>query len=49
MNQTVLFENMPLKLMKDPSYYLNRLYGSDYMQIPDVDKREKHCIIECKI
>ena len=48
MNQTVLFENMPLKLMKDPSYYLNRLYGSDYMQIPDVDKREKHCIIECK-
>lgn len=46
-NETIKvdFENLQLRIPKDYKTYLTNLYG-DYMQIPPVEKREKHISVE---
>lgn len=40
------FENLNLRLPRNPSPYLKTLYGDTFMQIPPVDKRETHVVYE---
>lgn len=40
-----LFEGMKVYLPGDPDAYLTNLFGKDYMELPPVEKREKHFII----
>ena len=44
----VSFEGHKLPVFNGVEYYLQNLYG-DYMQVPPVEKRERHFIIECKL
>lgn len=37
----VSFEGHDVKIMRDPDYYLTKMYG-DYMQLPPVEQREYH-------
>lgn len=43
------FENLRILGPKEYDIYLTNLYGSNYMQLPPVEKREKHHCIEIKI
>lgn len=40
-----MFEGVEVNLPCDPDTYLRNLYG-DYMQIPPVEKRERHFYTE---
>lgn len=42
---TGLFEGLKVNLPGNPDDYLTNLYGSDYMTLPPVDKRERHFIV----
>lgn len=42
------FEGLEVNLPGDPEDYLSNLYGSDYMTLPPVEKREKHFIVDLK-
>ena len=43
------FENIKVLGPKDYDVYLKNLYGSNYMQLPPIEKREKHHCIEILI
>lgn len=43
------FENLKILGPKEYDIYLTNLYGNDYMQLPPVEKREKHHCIKFKI
>lgn len=40
------FEGMDMKLPNNIHKYLTSLYGASYMQIPPVDKRERHFVLK---
>ncbi len=42
------FEGEEVYLFKNTDYYLKRMYGNHYMQVPPVEKREKHFVKELK-
>lgn len=42
--ETMKFEGRDYPVCKGIEAYMERLYGSDYMKIPPVEKREKHII-----
>lgn len=42
------FEGLTVNLPGNPGAYLANLYGKTYMQLPPVEKREKHFIIDIK-
>ena len=42
------FENITVQLPGEYDTYLSNLYGN-YMQIPPVEKRERHYIIDLKL
>lgn len=46
---TALFEGIEVKIPGQIDTYLKRLYGSDYMQLPPLDKRETHFVVKFKI
>jgi lipopolysaccharide cholinephosphotransferase len=41
-----LFEGIEVNLPNDVNAYLTNLYGKNYMQLPPVEKRERHCFID---
>ena len=41
-----LFEGMEVFVPGDAEKYLTNLYGKNYMQLPPVEKRERHFIID---
>jgi len=41
-----IFEGIPVRLPNNPSKYLSKLYGEDYMTIPPKAKRECHCPVK---
>jgi lipopolysaccharide cholinephosphotransferase len=41
-----VFEGLEVSLPNDVNAYLTRLYGADYMQLPPVEKRERHFIVD---
>lgn len=46
--QEISFENITAKVPNNCHEYLKNLYG-DYMSIPPVEKRERHCVVKFKI
>ena len=42
------FNGLSVNLPHNTDLYLRRLYGDDYMQIPPIEKREKHFIVSLK-
>ncbi len=44
--RTALFEGMEVFVPGDAEKYLTNLYGKNYMQLPPVEKRERHFIID---
>ncbi len=45
---SVEFEGIEFQVSEAYDTYLTRLYGKDYMQVPPVEKREKHTVLELK-
>ena len=45
----VEYENSKMNIPVGYKLYLSRLYGSDYMEIPPIEKREGHHIAEFKV
>lgn len=43
-----VFEGLEVNLPGDPHDYISNLYGSDYMTLPPVEKRERHFILDIK-
>lgn len=43
------FENLKIRGPKEYNIYLENLYGSNYMQLPPIEKREKHHCIKISI
>ena len=43
------FETAKFYTMKNADYYLSKMYGSDYMTPPTLDKREVHCVMELNL
>ena len=43
------FENLKIWGPKEYNIYLENLYGSNYMQLPPIEKREKHHCIKISI
>lgn len=44
--QLMPFEDKEFCAMNEPHKYLANLYGNDYMQLPPVDKRERHFCVK---
>ena len=42
------FEGIEVNIPGDFNDYLTNLYGSDYMCLPPVEKRERHFILDIK-
>ena len=42
------FESMQVKVPKDYDYVLRSLYGNNYMEIPPIEQRETHKVLELK-
>ena len=40
------FEGIKVKLPRNLNKYLNQLYGSTYMELPPVEKRETHMVVD---
>jgi lipopolysaccharide cholinephosphotransferase len=43
-----IFEGLEVNLPHDTNAYLTNLYGSDYMEIPPIEKRERHFVVSLK-
>ena len=43
------FENLKILGPKEFNVYLTNLYGDNYMQLPPIEKREKHHCIKIKV
>lgn len=48
-SKRVKFESLMLPVPKDVRGYLKKMYGKDYMKIPDPDHREKHYLLEYEL
>lgn len=42
------FEGLIINLPGNPDDYISNLYGTDYMTLPPIDKRERHFILDIK-
>ena len=42
------FEGLQVPITEAHDEYLNSLYGANYMQVPPLEKREKHAVLEVK-
>lgn len=40
------FEGIKVRMPKGYDNYLSRLYGKNYMEIPPIEKREQHPLME---
>jgi len=47
--QKAMFEGVEVWIPNQVESYLVNLYGTNYMQLPPVDKRERHFIVEFKL
>ena len=47
--RTVTFEGRELQAPGDYEYYLNRIYGAGYMELPPVEKRVAHRIVSLNV
>ena len=47
--KTVDYSGIQVKIPQDPHYYLNIRYGSNYMQVPSEENRERHAYVEVKL
>lgn len=45
----VMFEGMEVEVPGNVEAYLTRLYGRNYMQVPPIEKRERHFVVEFKL
>ena len=44
-----IFEGVEVNLPAQPEKYLENLYGKTYMQVPPIEKRERHFVVEFKL
>lgn len=48
-NTNITFENHELKIISGYDWALKNLYGDNYMEIPPIEKREKHFVMDIKL